>query len=62
VAAARQWGFPMLYAFRNQSHFLIGQPMNLGSRAYYMHDSRSPLPTDLVATPLIKALGGLMGT
>jgi hypothetical protein len=61
VAAARQWGFPTLYAFRNRSHFLIGQPMNLGSRASYMHDSRGPLPTDLVSTPLIKALRGVDG-
>jgi hypothetical protein len=32
--------------------------VNLGSRAFYRHDGRSPLPTKCRKTPLIKALIG----
>jgi hypothetical protein len=32
--------------------------VNLGSRASYRHGGRDPLPTDLVVTPLFKALTG----
>jgi hypothetical protein len=58
VAAARQWGFLTIRAFRNRSHFLFGQPVNLGSWAFYRHGGRGPLSTDLVVMPPIKALSG----
>jgi hypothetical protein len=37
---------------------LVFSSVNLGSRAFYRHGDRGPLPTDLVVTPPIKALRG----
>jgi hypothetical protein len=34
-------------------------PVNLSLRASYRHDSRGPLPTDLMITPLFKAITDL---
>jgi hypothetical protein len=57
VAAIGGVGFPPLRASGKWSRSsLLGQaPMNLGSRASYRHGGRSPLPTNLVATPPFKA-------
>jgi hypothetical protein len=36
--------------------FLLGNPVNFGSHAFYRHGDRDILPTDIAVTPLIKTL------
>lgn len=58
--------FPPLCASGNrirESVRVLAHPINLGLRASYRHGGRDPLTTDLMKTPLIKALiGDMMGS
>jgi hypothetical protein len=58
-AASRSWVAAVTQGRSDLFTFLGLSPMNFGSRAYYRHDGRGSLPTDLVMMLLIKTLIGV---
>jgi hypothetical protein len=59
VTARREWASHHCVPRGNGPIHLLGlSMMNLDSCAFYRHDGRDPLPTDLVVTPPFKTLTG----